>query len=368
MKKMRVLSTILSITLLTIIILPACQLFLGPDPDDSPRGIFDTIWNDFDKTYALFEHKNIDWKGVYNEFSPHVTPNMTQAELYSLCIAMLSRLMDDHVWVWGPNMDYKEDPRWPETKYHFSDEFNTEVFRRGTYVNFPGEYDIYENMSYGRFTSNPEIGYIRISTFTETTGIFMETGDWAKEIDNVLQALSDTKGLVLDIRQNNGGFPANHEYIANRFAAKEANYMSVSTKNGPGRNDFSTPLYRTIKPEGTRYTKPVVMLTNNTTISCAEMFALALLTQDHVTHVGSNTQGALCVRIVRPLINGWEYTVSIQRALDMNGKSLERKSLTEAGITPEYLIPAEIIIDWEAQTFIDEQLEGAFDILITKIP
>ena len=361
MKKLTKLFTIL---LTAVVLLSACQLFLGPDPDDSPMGIFDTLWNDFDRTYALFEHKNINWKGIYNEYSPLIKQNMSKAELSSVCKAMLSRLMDDHVWINTPH-DFIVDPRWPLTEYGINDEFDFNIIS-DYHVDFIS-IEQYDGLSYGTFKSNPKIGYLRIPTFMGTVGMFMETGDWAKKIDSVLRSLRDTDGLVLDIRNNNGGFPSNLEYIANRFASKKANYMSVSTKTGPGRNDFSTPLYRVISPAGTRYNKPVVLLTNGYTISCAEMFTLALRTQAHVTHVGTHTQGALSVRIIRPLINGWDYSVSVQRALDMDGNSWERKSLTEAGIPPEQVIPAGVIRDWENSIFADEQLDGALQVLLGKI-
>jgi C-terminal processing protease CtpA/Prc len=58
-------------------------------------------------------------------------------------------------------------------------------------------------------------------------------------------------------------------------------------------------------------------------MSASEWFVMALRTQDHVTHVGTRTSGAFSARVIRPLINGWEYSVSIQKVTDMDGKCYE---------------------------------------------
>ena len=379
MKTIKRLSIVLSVLLLTIFVLSSCQLFLGDDPDDNPRGIFETIWNDFDRTYALFEHKNIDWQGVYNKYSPLITDNMSQSELFSALTAMLSELMDDHVWLDGRGeYHYEYDSRWPRIDYGVNDNFNFNTIR-DYHVDFTSI--DHDGFSYGTFESNSNIGYLRIHTFSGSNGIFMETGDWAKEIDSILQSLADTDGLVLDVRNNGGGFPSNFTYIHNRFASQQADYLSVSTKTGPGRNEFSTPLLRTIKPADTRYTKPTVLLTNGWSVSSTESFTLALRTQEHITHVGTNTNGALSTRVPRPLINGWYYTISIQRTADIDGVCYERSSLTEAGIPPEILIPSDVQEErwdpvWNDEYQIwdsvytegyDKQLEGALDELLKKI-
>jgi C-terminal processing protease CtpA/Prc len=46
---------------------------------------------------------------------------------------------------------------------------------------------------------------------------------------------------------------------------------------------------------------------------------MALQTQHHVTHVGTTTFGAFSPRITRPMINGWFYSISVDRVTDMDG-------------------------------------------------
>jgi C-terminal processing protease CtpA/Prc len=67
---------------------------------------------------------------------------------------------------------------------------------------------------------------------------------------------------------------------------------------------------------------------------------MALKTQSHVTHVGTTTCGAFSARVIRPLINGWEYSISVLKVTDMAGKCYEG-----IGISPnkEHIVKN----DWE---------------------
>ncbi len=206
---------------------------------------------------------------------------------------------------------------------------------------------------YGTFASNRRVGYIHVATFANGDVGMALAQDWVKDIDKITASLKDTDALILDLRGNRGGLQSNVDYIAGRFASEKKEYIELRTKDGPGRNDFSSSLTESVKPAGTRYTKPIILLTNKQTISGGEMFTLALLTQNHVTHSGGTTTGAFSLSLDRRLINGWRYTISVQKVTDMNGICYE-----EIGITP----PAEHIkvnTDDEIAAGIDAQLEYA---------
>ena len=148
-----------------------------------------------------------------------------------------------------------------------------------------------------------------------------------------MQSLNNTSSLVLDIRGNTGGLISNVNYIASRFTSEQKDYAEVRTKNGPGRNDFTSPVTHTTTPAGTQYTRPIVLLTNKQTISAGEWFTLVLRSQSHVAHAGGTTCGAFSVSLERSLINGWLYSISAQKVTDMAGICYEG-----TGITPEYKI------------------------------
>jgi len=339
--------------------LSACQIFLGPEPDTSPSEVLKSLWTDFNNIHANLDFRmsyNLDynsWYDVYhnkeNGYARKIYPNMSEEALFTVCADMLKELKDPHVGLYAPG------------KYSSSYNRNNDGFYISTARNYLKEYgnDKYKNFVYGTFLNNPEIGYIYILEFInedpETEG-----QEWGRAIDKIIDALANTKALVLDVRSNRGGDLHVMEYIASRFASEQKDYLKARNKTGPGQNDFSAPIIHTVKSiskaSGNKYgyTKPIVLLTNESSVSAAEWFTMALKTQDHVTHIGTPTCGAFSARNDRFMINGWVYSISPERVTDMNDVCWEGK-----GVIPD-------IIKENKISMTDEQLEYARDLAKNK--
>jgi C-terminal processing protease CtpA/Prc len=336
--------------ILAVVLLSSCQVFLGSDPDDSPRGIFDRIWTDFDETYALMDVKGINWNDVYNTYSPQIASGMGERRLFEVCAAMLETLKDAHVYFMSPFAYSNSGGRFDAAN---KEPFSLEVVK--TYLTNGGAVAGDGMFLYGTFSSKQDVGYIYIAGFAlGATGI-AQSQDWAEAIDGVVQSLAHTNSLVLDLRGNTGGLLSNVNYIASRFASAHKDYAEVRTKNGSGRHDFSAPITNDITPAGSRYTKPIVLLTNKQTISGGEWFTLALRSQGHVTHVGGTTHGAFSLSLERSLINGWIYSVSVQKVTDMAGVCYEG-----IGISPEHEVAN---TEEDLASDVDKQLEHAMGLL-----
>jgi hypothetical protein len=347
---------LVTINAVILSVLPvSCGVFLGPDPDNSPRGIFDRIWEDFDETYALMDVRGIDWDAEYNTYAPLISSGMGEEELFGVCSGLLGKLDDPHVYLMSPFKYFNSGGRFETDAI---ENFSLDVIK-SNYLKGDGDSAGDGMFRYGTFESQDDVGYIYISGFAKGNTGTAQSQDWARAIDGIIDSLSGTKAIVLDIRGNRGGLQANVDYIAGRFAAGKKDYVEVRTKNGPGRNDFSSPITHTVTPAGTRYTKPIILITNGQTISGGEWFTLALRTQDHVTHTGSRTNGAFSLSLERSLINGWIYSVSVQKVTDMAGKCYEGE-----GISPD----AEHAIDAVTETPpADAQLDHALALALTKI-
>ena len=338
-----------------ILILWSCQLFLGPDPENSPRGIFDALWNDFNDTYALMDIKmdliGSNWDQIYKIYSPQISSGMTDRQLFGVCANMLKELNDSHV---SLNSSFAESNSGGFFDTSNMDPFSLDVIE--TYLNDGGTYAENNMFLYGTFKPpRQNIGYIFIAGFAYgDVGIAEQ--NWVKSIDSITKALAHTDGLVVDVRANRGGLISNVDYIAARFASKQKKYITVSTRNGAGKNDFSDSLSSEIIPDGTKYTKPIVLLTNKQTISGGEWFTLALRSQSHVTHAGGTTHGAFSLSLQRPLINGWIYTISVQKVTDMQGICYEGTGIPP----PKHSVqntPEKMLLG------IDEQLEYAWSLM-----
>ena len=319
----------------------ACQVFLGPEPDTGPQAVLKSLWNDFNETHAYIDirmsyNRNFEsWDAVYEYYQkilmnriPNQDSDRSGRYLFYICNDMLGELMDPHISMFAPGGNFfwtavdeiqKKEEAWFDIALIKGSYLKDRGFTRGVFFTYGRLNEPYNN-----------IGYMYISSFIDSDKL--EQKDWAHEIDNILEFFREDsiKALVIDIRGNSGGSGPVAEFIAARFASVQKNYMKASAKKGPGRNDFSDPMIFRVKPEGTRFTKYIALLTNKATVSAAEWFVMALNTQSHVTHVGTTTRGAFSPKISRPMINGWYYTISAFRVTDMDGRCFEG-----TGISPE---------------------------------
>ena len=68
---------------------------------DNPRGNFEALWRIIDERYSFFDYKaeqyGLDWDDVYKRYSPQISDDMTQAQLFEVLGNMLKELRDGHV-------------------------------------------------------------------------------------------------------------------------------------------------------------------------------------------------------------------------------------------------------------------------------
>jgi C-terminal processing protease CtpA/Prc len=169
---------------------------------------------------------------------------------------------------------------------------------------------------FGRHPSG--LGYISIESFSGRQEI-------ADEFDHALAELRDTPGLILDIRDNQGGF--GQPRIVGRLLPKRAQVGISHVKNGPRHDKFnSREIY--LDPTGPwQYTRPVALLVNDVTGSASDLFACELRSARRVVTVGATTHGNLsgvaiyavlpCGLVVR-ISNGY-ISDSKDRPIEVNG-------------------------------------------------
>lgn len=298
------------------------------DPiENNPKEIFEFIWTDFDENYSSFPQRNIDWNAIHTEFSPQVNESTSRDELWNVLTNMLDVLDDQHVAIW----DDKEGKGFASGK--INDEvlkekgFDIELIRNdfldADYKTIDADG---EKVVYGKI-KNQNFGYFHIPNFSNE--------DWLESMDAIIADLMATDGLILDLRNNGGGDPLAAEYVSGFFAATKELAFNVQTKNGPGHQDFDEKAPYYMEPRGNQqYTKPIVALTNHSTVSAGEEFFLYLITQDHVTIVGDITSNAISsTGFDRLLPNGFRYQLSHQLYTYPDGTSPEG-----TGIIPDILL------------------------------
>ena len=315
--------------LTSILILSVAALFaacsnrlIGPETPNNPVANFDYLWGEYDRMYGAFEPKKLDWNALYRTYRPQVNEQTTDAELYRVMTALLNHLDDNHVYL-RPTADTKlpwyDGGILGRTKVT---DYDGSVVKR--YLtdsrNFTNEFVC------GKLT--PNVGYILQKGFENNYAAY------GKTMDSVLTYLKDTKGLIIDLRDNGGGEDRVAQYIANRFATERHLSFTSRLRNGPRHTNFGPELRFYTEPAGTfQYTKPVIVLTNLSSYSSAETFVLAMLQNKTVTQVGDLTGGAFSDALPRDLPNGWSVRVPIVDVRDATGRNLEG-----IGIVPKVVV------------------------------
>ena len=330
----------------SVLSLNACSFFYGEQPGSSYNEMFDSMWNDYNETYALFEVRGVDWAAQYNIYKPRISESMTDKEFFDECASMLYTLSDSHVYIKTPfgSMNSGEDRAQPDA---FS---LNEVCSQ--YISSPTKCGN-GIITYGTLRTDSTVGYIHIASFSSGQTGINQKQDWASDIDIALEELKDTKCIILDVRGNRGGLTGNVSRISGRFCAQNKVYAISHTKNGKGQNDFDDGIELEIKKNGSRqYTKPVLLLTNAQTMSAGEEFSMAMTTQPHVTQIGNHTCGVFSLALERCLCNGWRYSVSVQKVTAPDGNTPEGM-----GIVPSQ---ENLILNTTAQD--DRQMQRALAI------
>ncbi|MCA9840683.1 MAG: PDZ domain-containing protein [Cyanobacteria bacterium HKST-UBA03] len=168
---------------------------------------------------------------------------------------------------------------------------------------------------------SPEIGYIRLSTFISQ--------DASREMADALIAFKNKKGLVLDLRSNNGGLLTNAIDISNMFL-KSGKIVSVIGRNGErevytAEKDFL-------------FDKPLVVLIDQGSASASEILAGALQDNDRSVLVGQTSFGKGMVQKIYPLLDGSDLYMTISKYYTPDGTDINEK-----GISPD--VAVELTID-----------------------
>lgn len=324
------------IILLAIIpVLASCEasLFEEDLATTDPHANFEYLWNECNEKYSYFELKGIDWDAIKTEYSAMLYEDMTQDSLFNVLGGMLTELRDDHT-----NLISNFNVSFFGTAYLGQDNYYGRLIEdhyldQDYYISGPFAHD---------FLDDGQIGYVRFASFPGTVN--------DTNLDFVLERYKDTKGLILDLRENGGGSVSDIFKILSRFVEEKTLTHYSRIKNGPGRNDFSEvePVY--VSPSNSiRYTNNVIMLIDRGTYSAGSFTALATKALPNIVLMGDTTGGGLGLPNGGQLPNGWTYRFSITQAL-----TLDKRPDFENGVPPDI----EVLFDFNDLTR-DEVLDRA---------
>ncbi|MEZ5945486.1 MAG: S41 family peptidase [Hyphomonas sp.] len=321
---------------------PACH----EDPDVSPEAVFDVFSSVFQRHYAFFEQRGVDWAGNVAAAKAANRPDMSDADLLGALAGLLEPLQDSHTKLLAEIDGQTQRVQFGlgTTLPRVRNGLGETPWLIGLLDNLMAYLDEGAvqagNERFVRGTINGHIGYIQIFTMGGFTTEFEPgTPEWSlAEIDalhalfdDALMAFEDTDALILDLSNNRGGYDAITRAIASRFTDAPFDAYTVRTEwDGAPQITYTIDPYQ----DGPRYTKPVYIITSDVTVSGGEITTLMLRQLPHIKTAGQTSRGAFSTPLAKPLPNGWYLELSNEIFADADGTSFEGK-----GIPPDIELP-----------------------------
>lgn len=179
-------------------------------------------------------------------------------------------------------------------------------------------------------TGADAIGYVAIGTFQ------LDEAGIAKVIA-AIDALADTKALILDVRPNGGGDEKLSARIAGRFAKERVLYARAAWRDqlAAATDAFEPPIDRFLDPVAPFDGRRVVVLQGPYCVSSTEGFLAMMRALPNVTTIGQPSRGASGNPGPFDLVLGVKVWASRWRSLLPDGTCIEGK-----GIAPKIVVDA----------------------------
>ena len=159
------------------------------------------------------------------------------------------------------------------------------------------------------------VGYLKIETFSKTA---------ATQIKKHLSEFDDSvKSLVIDVRDNTGGYLTSASEISDLFIESGKNIYRIKDREG------KIEIFKASEPVYRKFDK-ISVLINENSASASEILALALRESANAKLVGVKSFGKGSVQETQKLSSGAMIKITTSYWLSPNGNSIN-----EVGITPD---------------------------------
>jgi carboxyl-terminal processing protease len=192
------------------------------------------------------------------------------------------------------------------------------------------------------------VAYIRISQFGDKTD-----SEWMSAVNKILPQISkekNFKGIILDLRNNPGGYLNDAVYIASEFLKSGP---VVIQEDGNGNKE---PL--DVNRRGVLLTQPLVVLINGGSASASEIVSGALQDYGRAKLIGEKSFGKGTVQQAVDLDNGASVHISIAKWL-----TPKERWIHGIGLTPDIPVKFDATASAKMKDNMDNQLIKAVETL-----
>lgn len=192
-----------------------------------------------------------------------------------------------------------------------------------------------------------EVAYIRLSQFGDSTN--QEWLTLANKLGLAVLKNPNIKGLILDLRNNPGGYLADATFVSSEFLPRG---KTVVTQDDGAGNKLDLK----VEKQGILQNIPLVVLINKGSASASEILSGAMRDYNRALIVGETSFGKGTIQTAEDLGGGAGLHITIAKWLTPNGTWVHQK-----GLTPDVAVEAD-----NKNLSRDAQLEKAIQTLLSN--
>ena len=283
---------------------------------NSREEVFQSFWDIMNRRYIYFEEKKINWDSIYTVYYPQAKATKSDDELLKIINEIIVQFKDRHLCL-------LKNTKKGYSYFLPTDSINYVIHNYMSQYNFI-PLSIYNGKAYRTYQHQlHHYAYMNYSSF-------LTPFDEELFLAN-LKKLQYQEGLILDLRENQGGFIDYLLPFVSMFYNGNKVVFQTSSKQSSNKNDFG-PLVpfsypgKNIIPDSI----PIIVLTRSKTYSCANLCSYMLRELTNCYTVGSTTGGGGGSPHYEYLPNGWILGFPFIKAYSAKGAN------TEYGLKPDF--------------------------------
>jgi hypothetical protein len=229
-----------------------------------------------DEQYSYRDLRKLDWAALFTKYGPAMESAASPAAFAQTAADLLGQAKDMHIWVEGDGKEihpYKRD---------IARNYDLAVLKKVV----PGFRKLSSGVYSGRFDDG--IGYVLIDSWSR---------DRAEALEQAYAAiweLSESPGLIVDVRPNGGGAEPLAQQFAGCFVDKPVVYAKHVYRSVSAAGGFDEPHDRVLEPNKSRpkYRGKVVVLMGPANMSSCESFLMMMKQVPGCKLIGSTSYGS----------------------------------------------------------------------------
>lgn len=345
---------------------------------------FEAFWNGMNNNYVFWDVDPTDWDAVYTKYKPlfarlNINKDEDIRKAYTYYREMTANLVDSH-YTLIPSNNALLDSATINPAYK-------RIQKRSDFHGFISEGYYYNNVFVnilgrnGLRTVDSTDGAYMVTGKTSTNVLYFhfnqfdlknrsENGTLAERqlIQYFFNGINDNsvRSVVIDLRGNGGGNLADLNFLMGAFTDKSYSFGATRSKNGPGRLDYTPWIDASVTPKaGARaFTKPLIVITDQYSVSMAEITAMATkaLPGGNGRVVGERTWGANGPLTSNVFYNGGQFSTALFNLVYTSSQMLRYKDgvvYEGVGFPPDVTVTLNVL---QFQSGLDNQLQRAFSL------